>query len=142
MFPEICELIEQRTGFTKDSGALQVGHRIQSAPERCILVAEPGGGEPNFYCRDMMNLDIQVVSRAKTYFSAREDSWTVFRALHGQSGLNMPRLEGSGEDYLAMTIEAISTPAYIGQDGNGRYEFSTNYIFRCEEGSCGTEPGS
>jgi hypothetical protein len=85
----------------------------------------------------MMNLNIQVVTRAMTYFQARDDAWIVFHAFHGTAGLNMARLEGSGEDYLAMTIEAISTPQYIGQDVNGRYEFSTNFIFRCEEGSCG-----
>jgi hypothetical protein len=50
----------------------------------------------------------------------------------------MPRLDGvSGPDYLAMTVEALNPPQYIGQDKNGLFEFSTNYIFRCEEGSCG-----
>ncbi len=135
MFREICNLIEDRTGFAKGD-TLQVGFRTQDSPIRCILVSEPGGGEPNFDCPDMANFNIQVICRAEAYLQARDDSWTVYEAMHGESGWNMPRVEGSGEDFLAMTIEAISTPAYIGQDKNGYFEFSTNYIFRCEEGSC------
>jgi len=142
MFREICQFIEDRTGFTKASGALQVGHRVQDAPDRCVLVAEPAGGEPNFYCQDMANLNIQILCRARTYFSAREDAWAIHHVLtnHGgpsSSGWNIPRIEGSGEDYLAMVIEAIQTPTYIGEDENRRFEFSTNYIFRMEEASCG-----
>jgi hypothetical protein len=143
MFREICQFIEDRTGFTKASGTLQVGHRVQNAPVRCVLVAQPAGGEPNYYCPEMANLNIQVLSRAKTYFEAEEDIWTVFNALtkgsgeYPSGGWNIPRIDGSGGDYLAMVIEALQTPAYIGQDDNGRYEFSVNFIFRMEEGSCG-----
>lgn len=142
MFREICQFIEDRTGFTRASGTLQPGHRTQDAPDQCILVAEPAGGEPNFYCPDMANCNIQVVSRAKTYFEARDDAWAVYQALtnyggYPSSGWNLPRIDGTGEDYLAMTIEAIAIPAYIGQDEKYRYEFSVNFIFRMEEASCG-----
>jgi hypothetical protein len=135
MIKEIATLIETETGFMKGS-TLQVGHRLPTAPDRCILVAEPGGGDSNFYCPDMMDLSIQVISRGKTYMEAREDAWIVFRALHGTCGWNMPREEGSGSDYLVNDIEAMTTPQYISQDENGRYEFSVNFIFRCEESSC------
>uniref|UniRef100_A0A6M3M3E4 Tail protein n=1 Tax=viral metagenome TaxID=1070528 RepID=A0A6M3M3E4_9ZZZZ len=134
MFKEICTLIQTLTGLTIGS-SLQVGHRAQKAPDRCTLVGEAGGGETNFYCPDMANLNIQIITRAKTYFQARDDAWLAYFFLHGTSGWNMPNT-GSGPDYLAMTVEAMTTPQYIGQDENGRFEFSTNYIFRCEEGSC------
>jgi hypothetical protein len=84
----------------------------------------------------MANLNIQIISRAESYLQSREDSWSVYNSIHGQSGWNLARIDGSGEDFLAMTIEAISTPAYIGQDENGYFEHSINYIFRLEEGSC------
>ena len=137
MFKEIGTLIQTLTGLTI-GGDLQVGHRAQDAPERCTLIGEAGGGETNFYCPDMANLNIQAVCRAKTYFQARDDAWAIFNALHGTSGWNMPNVTGSGPDYLAMVVEAITTPQYIGQDENGRFEFSTNFIFRMEEGSCGS----
>lgn len=141
-FQEICVLIQSRTGFVmlpNGKGTLQAGHRSQDAPEQSVLVQETGG-ETNYMCPDMVNMTVMVVARAKTYFQAREDAWTCFNALHGQAGWNMPRLPGSGSgpDFLAMTIEAIAPPQYIGQDKNGLFEFSTNYIFRCEEGSCGS----
>ena len=134
MFQEICNLIEDLTGLTKGTD-LQVGHRLPGAPDRCTLVGEAGGGESNFYCPDMMNLNIQVVTRAKTYFQARDDAWVVFSVLHGTVGWNMLNA-GSGPDYLAMAIEAMTTPQYIGQDENGRFEFSCNYIWRVRQGSC------
>lgn len=134
MFKEICTLIQTLTGLTIGAD-LQVGHRAQDAPERCTLIGESGGGESNYYIPDSMNLNIQAVTRAKTYFQARDDAWVVFEALHGTAGWNMPNV-GSGADYLAEVIEAMTTPQYIGQDENGRFEFSCNYIFRCKKGSC------
>ena len=139
-FKEICQFISDQTGFTMQAGGggiLQPGVRRQNAPERCVLVAESGGGETNYYCPDQINMMIQVLTRARTYMQSRADSWTVFSALHGEAGWNMNRLEGSGDDYIAMTIEALNAPQYIGQDENGLFEFSTNYIFRCEVASCG-----
>ena len=135
MFKEICKLIEERTGF--HSPTLQVGHRVQGAPQRCVLISESAGGGTNFYCPDMADINIQLVTRAKRYFDAREDAWIFYQAFHGTAGWNIPRLDGSGEDYLAMTVEAIAVPQYIGQDMNGLFEFSVNFIFRMEEASCG-----
>lgn len=136
MIREISTLIETLTGFAIGT-TLQVGHRVQDAPDRCILVGESGGGSPNYYMAfvGMADVNIQVLARGMSYFEARDDCWAVYNALSGTSNWNMPAV-GSGPDYLAMVVEAISTPAYIGQDENGRYEFSVNFIFRVEEGSC------
>ena len=134
MLQEICNLVASLTGLTKGAD-LQVGHRLPNAPERCTLIGESGGGESNYYIPDSMNLNIQAVTRAKTYFQARDDAWVVFNALHGTAGWNMSNV-GSGPDYLVEVIEAMATPQYIGQDANGLFEFSCNYIFRCRQGSC------
>jgi hypothetical protein len=136
MFREICTFISNQTGFVIGD-TLQVGHRIQDAPDRCVLISERGGGEPNDYFVDMANLEIQIITRAKSYFDARDDAWTVYEAIQASAGWNMPRIDGSGEDFLAMTVNAISTPGYISTDENGRHEFSVNFIFRMEEASCG-----
>jgi hypothetical protein len=142
MFKEICVFIANKTGLTIGT-TLQAGHREQTAPDRCTLIGEAGGGETNYYCPDMANLNIQALTRAKSYFQARDDAWVIYEALTNaggtvpSAGWNMPNIS-SGPDYLAMVIEAITTPQYIGQDTNGRYEFSVNFIFRMEEGSCVT----
>ena len=135
MFREICTLISDETGFAIGE-RLQAGHWVQDKPERAVLVQE-SGGTPNFYCPDMVDVAIQVLTRAEKYSEAREDAYAVFNALHGTSGWNLPRIDGSGGDYLAMTVEAVYAPQYLGRDDNRRHLFSTNYIFRMEEGSCG-----
>lgn len=136
MFHEVCKLIETLTGFAIGS-FLQVGHRMQNAPARHILVTEAAGGSTNFYCPDMADIDIQVISRAKTYFEARDDVWAVYEALHGTAGWNLANWKGSGPDYLVMDIEALTIPQYLGVDSNRLHEFSVNFIFRVEQATCG-----
>ena len=134
MFREIFTLIANLTGLAIGT-TLQAGHWEQEKPVRCVLISESAGGSTVFECPDFAFFNIQALARAETYFEAREDAWLVFNALHGTSGWNMPNLE-SGPDYLAMTVEAIGLPAYLGRDDNRRHLFTCNYIFRCEEATC------
>jgi len=140
MFREICQLIADRTGFVLGD-TLQVGHYVQDAPVRCVLLQE-ADGVPNFYCPDMVNLHVQCIVRAEASDEARQDAWTLYHALHGTSGWQLPRLDGSGEDYLAMTVEAIMSPQYLGEDGNRRHIYTITFIFRMEEGTCELVSGS
>jgi len=134
MFREIVTLISNLTGFTIGT-RLQAGHWEQDKPKRCVLISESAGGSTDFYSPDFAFFNIQALSRAETYFQARDDAWAVFNALHGTSGWNMPNLE-SGPDYLAMTVEAIGLPAYLGVDDNRRHLFTCNFVFRVEEATC------
>ncbi len=143
MFREICKFIEAQTGFTmaaNGAGKLQAGHMSQAAPKRCAVVIEAGGPPVFTPNEDMVDLTIQILNRAPVYKDAHDDAWAAYKALHGLSGMNMPRIDGSGEDYLAMTIEAIYAPQYIGEDVDRNHVFSTNYIFRMEEGGCSAYP--
>lgn len=136
MFREICKFIETETGFVMGK-TLQVGHRLQSAPDRHILVSESGGGDPNPYSPDMMNVNIQIISRGKTYFEAEEDIFYVYRMLHATFGWVLMNVDGVAPDYLVNVIEAIQTPYYLGEDENRRHEFTCNFIFKLEEAVCG-----
>lgn len=140
MFDEICALIQTLTGFAIGS-KLQYGHWAQDKPQRAVLVSEAGGTAEFYPNVDVIDVAIQVLCRAETYKQAREDAYIVFRALHGTNNWNLPRIVGSGSDYLAMTVDAVGIPYYLGVDNNRRHLFSTNYIFRMEEGSC-VEPAS
>ena len=133
MLKEICQFIESKTSFVI-GGTLQVGHRLQNAPDRCQVVLESGGGKPYFDLPKRIDKAIQVISRAKTYFNARDDAWEIYDALitnhpYGSAGWALP-IVIVGKEYVAHVIEAISDPQYIGQDEEGRFEFSTNYIFK------------
>ena len=136
MFREICQLIADLTGFAIGT-KLQIGHLKQNAPVRYVLIQETGGPPEFFPNEDMADVAIQILNRAATYFEAREDAHAVYTAIHGTSGWTLPRMDGSGEDCLAMTVEAVYLPQYLGVDENNRHIFSTNYIFRMELGACG-----
>jgi len=139
MFTEITTWIASVAGMTI-GGKLVYGHRLQNSDDRCVLISESAGGSTVPELPDRADVLIQAISRARKYKEAREDIWIVYRALHGRAGINMARIDGSGPDYLANTIDALAIPQYLGPDEEGRHEFSVNFIFRMQEGSC-TEPG-
>lgn len=140
MFRNIVQLISDLTGFAVGS-RLQSGHVVQNAPVRMTLIQETGG-EANWYLMpEQIEPTIQVLTRAETYLTAREDAYTVFNALHQIATWPLPQYE-SGIDYLVYSIEALAVPQYLGVDDNRRHLFSTNYIFRIGEGTCVPASGS
>lgn len=136
MFREIVQFIEGQTSFTLGTD-LFAGHRPQSAPDRCVLIAESGGGSAVASESDFAEYAVQALTRAKTYFEARTDCWEVYEAIHSTFGWELPNWTGSGVDYLVNSIYALAIPQYIGQDENGMYEFSVNFIFHIEQAECG-----
>ena len=133
MLKEIIQFIEDKTSFVIGTD-LYAGHRILDAPDQCQVVLETGGGSLHFDLTDRVDKMIQILSRAKTYFTARADAMEIFDALHtgdyGSAGHTLAAVAPAVQAYEAMTIEAVSDPQYIGQDEKGRYEFSTNYLFK------------
>lgn len=134
MLKEIAKFIEDKTATFVIGTNLFEGHRLQDAPDRCTCILETGGSSLDFDLTDKIDKMIQVLSRSKTYFTARADAWEVFNALHtgtyGMAGHTLAAVAPAIQDYEAMVIEAISDPQYIGQDEKRRYEFSCNYLFR------------
>lgn len=113
---------------------MQVGHRPLDAPDRCSVVLETGGGATFFGLQDRIDKQIQILTRALTYFTARGDAWIIYDALitnfsYGSANWDLPIII-AGKKYTAMVIEATTDPTYIGQDEKLRFEFSTNFLFR------------
>ena len=134
MLKEIAEFIEDKTSFVIGT-TLQVGHREQGAPDRCICVLETAGGSVVPELPDRVDLNIQVIARGLTYFNARDDAWAVYDGIYrnfktyAAAGFALPAAGGGAGTLTAMTITPLACPQYIGFDEKGRYEFSTNYIF-------------
>ena len=128
MLKSICTFIQTHTSFLIGT-TLQAGWRPLTAPDRCNLVAESGGGSTIFDLPDRTDKMIQVLSRANTYFDARDDAQEIYDALHGAAGWELPEVV-VGKKYQAMIIEAVSIPQYLGIDEKGRHEFSTNYVWK------------
>lgn len=130
MIKAIVQFIENKTSFVKGA-TLQVGWRPDSAPDRCIVVIESGGGEPIPLLPDREDKMVQIISRGLTYFNARDDAYEVYNAIRG-AGWQLPEVV-AGEKYEAMSITAVSIPQYIGPDKEGRREWSTNYMMKIED---------
>ena len=134
MLQEIAKFIENKTATFTIGTNLFEGHRLQDAPDRCTCILETGGSSLYFDLPDRVDKMIQVLSRSKSYVTARADAWEIFNALHtgayGSAGHTLAAVAPAIQNYVAMTIEAVSDPQYIGQDEKRRYEFSTNYLFK------------
>ncbi len=140
MIKEFCKFIESKTSFTVGS-TIQVGWRPQTAPDRCSVVMETIGGSQNYDLPDRIDKPFSIISRSTrgklaSQDDARDDALEIFNALTGNvAGVlksaqwALPVVDG-GPSYVAETIEAMNDPTYIGQDEEGRFEYSTNYLVR------------
>ena len=131
MIKELTQYIENGTSFVIDTD-LFAGFRPADAPDRCVAVLEPTGGAVNSYFPDAGEKVIQVLTRADSYWDAREDACTVFDLLKSKAQVVLPTILSS-RIYKAEFIEAQHFPQSLQQDEEGRYEFSTNFIIRIRE---------
>jgi hypothetical protein len=138
MIQELSVWLAQQTGW-KLGKSLFVGHLPVKdkdgldVPERCALLLERVPAAVNGQLPDRQDKPIQLWNRARSYFTARADAELVFTLLHGMDNLSLPVLT-SGEEHLAMVVDAMASPAPIANpDAKGLFQFSTNYMFRLED---------
>jgi len=104
-------------------------------PNRAVAIIDQSGSAVYFDIPDRADLVLQFLARGDQKRDPMDDSKTIFDRIHGIAQINLPPEEAaSGGLYVAMTIEANAGPQYIGQDGKGRFQYSTNYIFRIRNG--------
>lgn len=123
----VVKFIEQRAGLVLGEN-LFAGFRPAEAPDECVVILDSSGSSP-YELPDHFEKPFQILVRSTSFFRAYELAWSIFTKLHGEAGWPLPIIE-SGESYEAMTIQASSTPYFIGTDEHGLFEFSSNYIFR------------
>jgi len=131
MLKEIAQFIENKTAFVIGT-TLQVAWRPDTAPDRCLLIAETGPAPGVFELPDRVDKMIMIKSRAVDYWDARADAVIIWELFNGTAGWQLPQVDG-GTKYEAMTVDAISFPQYLGIDKAERHEFSTNYQFKLED---------
>lgn len=108
------------------------GFRPDNSPDRCIAVLENAGGSVNSYFPDAGDKLIQILSRAPSFWDARDDIYLVFDLLKSKSQIILPVVDG-GATYNAQFIEAQDFPQSLQQDERGNWEFSSNFVFRMKE---------
>jgi len=134
MLSEVVDFIADKAGLTVDTDIFD-GHRPQGTTDNCDVVLETAGGELYFNIPERADPVFQVLSRGKTYKTARKRAWAIFDAIYtnwsyGSAGWTIGPVAPSVTTYKVMVIMPLASPQYIGQDKKLRFEFSCNYIFR------------
>jgi hypothetical protein len=103
-----------------------------------VTTTPPSAAGDTTYWPKYIEKAVQLLNRAKTFFTARNDAEELYEALHNTGGWNLPRVPLlTGPRYQAIVIDAYGPPAPIENPGeSGLYIFSTNYTWKIEETSC------
>lgn len=129
MIKEVTDFIDTRVGVTlaRDTN-LFAGHRPQSAPDACDVILESSGGSVFPELPERADTVFQVLSRAKTYMTARARAWAIYDAIYrdwilGSAGWRLPLILG---DYISRcdamgdwTGTALSIDAVDKKEGAG-----------------------
>lgn len=133
MLKEFATYIAAQTSLTVGTD-LEVGKWNTADARNSTLVAEPGGGDPKTWSNARSSQMIQVVNRAKTYFTARTAAYKVYNALKIRGEVTLPVIT-SGEIYVCEQVLPQAKPqALPDKDANGHFLFSTNYLVHVREG--------
>lgn len=128
MIYSITQYIANHTTLVIGS-TLFAGFSESDAPETAVVVAELTPGLADGLLTDKVQKPIRVLSRAKSYATARNNSYTVFGLLHGRMQFTLPVVD-SGDTYVC-NVEG-TLPFYIGLDDKFRHQFVTNFIFKSQ----------
>jgi len=94
-------------------------------------------GDPTYWPK-YIEKAVQLLNRAEDYFTAHDDAEELYEALHNTAGWELPLVPPVNRQYLACVVDAYGPPAPVGNpDEKGLFQFSTNYIWKIEEASCG-----
>jgi hypothetical protein len=97
-------------------------------PSRCVLLI-PGSGTDQPWTGFGYQM-AQVLARDEAHAKAMKLAWDIFNYLNGRWGLKLPAITVDGTAYPEIQtgqISAIARPESIGEDEEGRTEFSTNF---------------
>ena len=107
-------LIDQVAAYLEAQGEGVVGTSIfkvhrPSSPLACVSLHATGGYPPDSYT-ERERPTVMVFARAAIPDDALRKAYAVFGKLHRQQNLDL------GGDLWALTIEAMSSPAYVGTE--------------------------
>lgn len=92
-------------------------------PDNQVVVFATGGPEPSRHLATMKEMTVQVYIRNTSYSTGNTKLEAVRTALHKKHGLTLT-------NHRILFSMAASEGGHIGQDSEGRDEFSINFIMR------------
>ena len=99
-----------------------------SIPDRNVLINE-SGGQPKVW-EEYTQAMVQIITRDRSLPAARKLATDIFDKVHGKFGVPLPLVIVAGITYNGIKsaqINGIQVPHYLGDDTEGRPEFTTNY---------------
>lgn len=121
MIKGFTDWLATQTGLTRDVN-LFAGWRDENAPDACTVVLERTPAPVSTEGADVVQKPLQIITRAGSYFAARDQASAIADALINQCGIAL-----TGFDINSIVG---NRPGYIGQDVRARHEFSTNIVVR------------
>lgn len=97
-------------------------------PERIAYIQETGGSIEAWLT--FATQSIQIITRDVDVTGARTLAFLIFDEINSTFGLILPAVTVDGELHPQIQVAQISAnslPQCLGDDANGRVEFSTNY---------------
>ncbi len=105
---------------------LFAGHYESDKAASFVIVEAIVPGIADYDLEDFWQKPIRIFVRNKSYFTGQDLAQSLFDLLHGKEQISLP-VVSAGPTYLC-NING-TTPAYIGQDQKGRFQFSINFMF-------------
>lgn len=130
MLKEITQyLVTNTASLTKtlvEGTNLFAGHYESDKQANITVVEAIVPGIANYDLGDFWQKPIRIFVRNSSFFTGQDLAQSLFELLHGKDQITLP-VVSTGPTYLC-NING-TTPAYIGQDEKGRYQFSINFMF-------------
>ena len=107
----------------------------ETIPDRNTLIRETGGPETPWF--GYVQKSLQILTRDKSTPLVRKLAWDIYEKIQSVFGLILPAVTVGGTIYPAIQVAQISSiqqPYCLGDDGEGRMEFTENFkcIYRRE----------
>jgi len=110
-------LIDQLAAYLATQGQGTVGTNIfklarPSSPEACLSLHATGGYPADGYT-EREHPTVMIIARATSPNGALTKAYSAYGQLHGKQNLDL------GGGLWALTIDAVGSPAYIGEEQAG-----------------------
>jgi len=123
---EVTDWLAGKTGLTLGQD-LHAGNLPPEGQDLCAVVLERGGvpAQPRLTGR-IGAYALQVLVRGPSYFQARDLAYQLDAWLSDCAGMDLP----ANSEWAIHVCQGVAAPQFLGFDGRGRPEFSTNYTLR------------
>lgn len=126
-----------KTAFSSNDKMSFIQYPVTGNPEKFIMIMPVQGKRSRYYTDSAINLSIVIQDINDR--QALENSMLIFDLLRDQTNksINLDPTYKSDEEadrsIIAKFIQAVDHPISLGDQGNGRYQYSLNFLIQYKE---------